>query len=162
MAIERLKLSLAIFFFDFRKIDIEDSLEESLHRISGCLYRWTLCPCCAKCWWVMYNAYIFKMWQFALDFLLAALLDVNRKNTINLSLFKHVSQELLMVFWKKVKRMNGGVYQRFIQLKLWRTLNNLTLNIWLKGFVLLNILQVYLSRITDTLSFNFPGCSFCQ
>lgn len=33
------------------------------------------------------------------------------KNTLNLSLFKHVSQELLMVFWKKkVKRMNGGVY----------------------------------------------------
>lgn len=92
----------------------------------------------------MYNAYcIFKMWQFALYFLLAALLDINRKNTLNLSLFKHVSQELLMVFWKKkVKRMNGGVYQRFIQLKLWRTLNNLTLNIWLKGYVLPNILQV--------------------
>lgn len=141
-AIERLKLWLAIFF-GFRKIDIEDSLEESLHWISGCLYRWTLCPCCAKCWWVMYNAYcIFKMWQFALDFLLAALLDVNRKNTLNLFLFKHVSQELLMVFFKKVKIMNGGVYQRFIQLKLWRTLNNLTLNIWLKGYVLPNILQV--------------------
>lgn len=91
----------------------------------------------------MYNAFcIFKMWQFALDFLLAALLDVNRKNTLNLFLFKHVSQELLMVFLKKVKIMNGGVYQRFIQLKLWRTLNNLTLNIWLKGYVLPNILQV--------------------
>lgn len=141
-AIERLKLWLAIFF-GFRKIDIEDSLEESLHWISGCLYRWTLCPCCAKCWWVMYNAYcIFKMWQFALDFLLAALLDVNRKNTLNLFLFKRVSQELLMVFLKKVKIMNGGVYQRFIQLKLWRTLNNMTLNIWLKGYVLPNILQV--------------------
>lgn len=110
----------------------------------------------------MYNAYcIFKMWQFALYFLLAALLDINRKNTLNLSLFKHVSQELLMVFWeRKVKIMNGGVYQRFIQLKLWRTLNNLTLNIWLKGYVLPNILQVQLSRITDTLSFNLPGCSF--
>lgn len=82
------------YFFGFRKIDIEDSLEESLHWISGCLYRWTLCLGCAKCWWVLYNAYIF-----------------NRKNTLNLSLFKHVSQELLMVFWKKkVKRMNGGVY----------------------------------------------------
>lgn len=45
----------------------------------------------------MHN-YIFKMWQFALDFLLAALLEVNRKNTLNLSLFKHVSQELKMVF----------------------------------------------------------------
>lgn len=91
----------------------------------------------------MYNAYcIFKMWQFALDFLLAALLDVNRKNTLNRFLFKHVSQELLMVFLKKVKIMNGGVCQRFIQLKLWRTLNNLTLNIWLKGYVLPNILQV--------------------
>lgn len=41
------------------------------------------------------------MWQFALYYLLAALLDINRKNTLNLSLFKHVSQELLMVFWKK-------------------------------------------------------------
>lgn len=41
------------------------------------------------------------MWQFALDYLLAALLDVNRKNTLNLFLFKHVSQELLMVFLKK-------------------------------------------------------------
>lgn len=82
------------------------------------------------------------MWQFALDYLLAALLDVNRKNTLNLFLFKHVSQELLMVFLKKVKIMNGGVYQRFIQLKLWRTLNNMTLNIWLKGYVLPNILQV--------------------
>lgn len=103
-AIERLKLWLAIFF-GFRKIDIEDSLEESLHWISGCLYRWTLCPCCAKCWWVLYNAYcIFKMWQFALDFLLAALLDVNRKNTLNLSLFKHVSQELIMIFWKKSEK----------------------------------------------------------
>lgn len=50
------------------------------------------------------------MWQFALDYLLAALLDVNRKNTLNLFLFKHVSQELLMVFLKKVKIMNGGVY----------------------------------------------------
>lgn len=59
----------------------------------------------------MYNAYcIFKMWQFALDYLLAALLDVNRKNTLNLFLFKHVSPELLMVFLKKVKIMNGGVY----------------------------------------------------
>lgn len=110
------------YFFGFRKIDIEDSLEESLHWISGCLYRWTLCLGCAKCWWVLYNAYIF-----------------NRKNTLTLSLFKHVSQELLMVFWKKKWK---GWMVVYIQLKLWRTLNNLTLNIWLKGYVLPNILQV--------------------
>lgn len=46
------------------------------------------------------------MWQFALHFLLAALLDINRKNTLNLSLFKHVSQELLMVFWRKKSENN--------------------------------------------------------
>lgn len=33
-----------------------------------------------------------------------------QKNTLNLFLFKRVSQELLMVFLKKVKIMNGGVY----------------------------------------------------